>query len=46
MRLASNRIYLHCLACGHETPGWRIDVKTRHRTLRDRGSLTRATAPL
>jgi hypothetical protein len=32
-RLASNRIYLHCLVCGHETPGWCIDGKTRPRRI-------------
>jgi hypothetical protein len=39
----SNRIFMRCVTCGCETPGWRIDIKTRHRTLRDheRGSLVR-----
>ena len=26
---ADNRMFLECVTCGHETPGWRIDVKTR-----------------
>ena len=26
---SANRIFLQCVTCGHETPGWRIDVKTR-----------------
>ena len=26
---AGNRIFLQCATCGHETPGWRIDVAIR-----------------
>jgi hypothetical protein len=26
---AGNRIFLQCVECGHETPGWRIDVAIR-----------------
>jgi hypothetical protein len=26
---AGNRIFLQCTTCGHETPGWRIDVAIR-----------------
>ena len=26
---AGNRIFLRCATCGHETPGWRIDVAIR-----------------
>lgn len=25
-RVADNRIFLQCVTCGHETPGWRIDI--------------------
>jgi hypothetical protein len=35
-RTGNNRIFLQCLTCSRETPGWRIDVKTRNRTSRDR----------
>jgi hypothetical protein len=43
VRSTSNRIFMRCVACGRETPGWRIDIKTRNRTLRERkrGSLIR-----
>ena len=27
VRSSSNRIFLQCVACGRETPGWRIDVR-------------------
>ena len=26
---AGNRIFLQCVECGHETPGWHIDVVIR-----------------
>ena len=29
VRSADGRIFLQCVTCGRETPGWRIDVKTR-----------------
>ena len=25
-RVADNRIFLQCVTCGHETPGWRVDI--------------------
>ena len=28
-RVADNRIFLQCVSCGHETPGWRIDIALR-----------------
>ena len=28
-RVADNRIFLQCVSCGHETPGWRIDIARR-----------------
>src|SRR5688572_10796830 len=30
-RVADNRIFLQCVTCGHETPGWRIDVARQRR---------------
>lgn len=29
MRSGNNRIFLQCMTCGHETPGWQIDVNAR-----------------
>ena len=32
----SNRIFMRCSACGRETPGWRIDARTRPGTIAGR----------
>jgi hypothetical protein len=31
-KLAPGRIFLQCATCGHETPGWRIDIVRRARS--------------
>lgn len=36
-KFTSNRIFLQCASCGHETPGWEIEV-----TNRGKGSLHHA----
>jgi hypothetical protein len=34
LQAAVNRIFLRCVDCGHETPGWRVDVRVVARTAR------------
>jgi hypothetical protein len=31
LKTAVNRLFLRCENCGHETPGWVIDVRPRRR---------------
>jgi hypothetical protein len=38
---AGNRIFLRCADCGHETPGWHIDVKAAGRRARSGNDTTR-----
>jgi hypothetical protein len=27
LRFDANRVYLQCIECGHESPGWTVDVR-------------------
>jgi hypothetical protein len=27
LQFEKNRVYLHCIACGHESPGWTVDAR-------------------
>jgi hypothetical protein len=27
MRFEKNRVYLQCIDCGHESPGWTVDTQ-------------------
>jgi hypothetical protein len=38
---AKNRIFLRCADCGHETPGWHIDVRAAGRRPRSGNDITR-----
>jgi hypothetical protein len=29
LRSTSEGMFLRCLACGHKTPGWRIEIRAR-----------------
>ena len=39
-RVADNRIFLQCVTCGHETPGWRIDIARQRPKLAMRNVLS------
>ena len=30
LHASRDRVFLACLSCGYETPGWRIDLRARH----------------
>jgi hypothetical protein len=42
LRFEKNRVYLQCMTCGHESPGWTVD--TRRPVLRFESR--RAKAPI
>lgn len=27
LQFEKNRMYLHCMSCGHDSPGWTIDAR-------------------
>jgi hypothetical protein len=29
MHFDKNRVYLECVACGHESPGWTVETTSR-----------------
>jgi hypothetical protein len=29
MQFEKNRVYLQCVACGHESPGWTVETTNR-----------------
>ena len=41
LHFEKNRVYLECVACGHESPGWTID--TRRPVLRFESRRTKAS---
>jgi hypothetical protein len=36
VKTADDRLFLRCVDCGHETPGWHVDVNANFRTKRSR----------
>jgi hypothetical protein len=46
LRATGNRMFLRCADCGHETPGWHIDVARGLRRVRsDRATMRRSETP-
>lgn len=43
LQFEKNRLFLRCVSCGYETPGWAVDRKTsvvRFRSVRRSGNAT------
>ena len=40
LQFEKNRLYLRCVGCGHETPGWTVDVQRPVLRFQARGART------